>query len=97
MSLADTDAPPSSLERDAADAERVRLLAVVRQAIALVRAYRAEEGQAGGPRESACLVTVRDARATLSKLRAASAPPFAAGPGLAKGAPVPARGERKSS
>lgn len=97
MSLVDALDPSSSLERDAADAERVRLLAVVRRAIALVRVYRMEDGRVGGPREAACLETVREARAALSKLRAAIAPPVAAGPGLAKGAPVSPRGERKSS
>lgn len=97
MSVDEPDRPPSSLERDAADAERVRLFAVVRGAIALARAYRVEEGRAGGPREVACLVTVREARVALSRLRATLALPTAAGPGLAKSAPVPARGERKSS
>jgi hypothetical protein len=97
MAPDDPDDLSPALARDAVDAERVRLFGVVRRAIALVRTYRAEEGRVGGPRETACLATVREARASLSKLRSTNAPPLAAGPGLVKGTPALARGERKSS
>jgi len=70
-------------DRAAADAERVRLVAAVAAAVALVRVYRAEEGP-GGAREQACLAEVKRLRDVLSERRRARRVPASGGPGLAK-------------